>query len=63
MGDAVALLLAQEQLTRQRLLVGEVGQHVAQQEPGSLGVAPRLLEELENTVVGAGAAKSHRART
>ena len=63
-GDAVALVLAEDELAREVGALGVVDEQVAQQERGPLDVAPALLEELEHLVVGAGAAyESHRKST
>ena len=55
MGDAVALLLAQQQVAAERRAFGELREHVAQQQAGSLGVAARLLEQLQELGVDAAA--------
>ena len=59
-GDPVALLLAQQQIARERRTLGEIGEHVAQQQAGALDVAPRLLEQLEETVIDPASEQGHR---
>jgi len=58
-GDAIALLLAQEQVARKRRALGEVGEHVAQQQARALDVAPRLLEQLEEALVHSASEERH----
>ena len=55
MGDAVALLLAQEEVAAQRGALGELREHVAQQQARPLRVAGGLLEQLEELGVDAAA--------
>ena len=54
--DAVALLLAQQDLARELRLLGVVAQQVTQQQAGALHVAARLLEKAEQLRIGPGAA-------
>ena len=54
-GDAVALLLAQQQVAAQRGSLGKLREHVAQQQARPLGVARGLLEQLEELGVDAAA--------
>ena len=54
--DAVALVLREDELAREVGALGVMNQQVAQQQRGSLDVAPALLEEHENLVVRAGTA-------
>ena len=60
-GDAIALLLAQEQVARQRRPLREVRQHLAQQQAGPLDVASGLLEQLEEAVVDSASEQRHRS--
>jgi hypothetical protein len=53
--DAVALLLAQEEVAPQRRALGEFRKHVAQQEARPLRIAGGLLEQLEELGVDAAA--------
>ena len=44
-GDAIAFLLADLQVLRERGVLGVLGEQVAQQQPAALHVAPGLLDE------------------
>jgi hypothetical protein len=62
-GDAVALVLAEEDLARQALALGVVRQQVAQQQRRALHVAARLLEELEQQRIRLRPHQPHRGGT
>jgi hypothetical protein len=51
-GDAVALLLAEQQVAGQVGALGVLGEQVAQQQRRALDVAPGLLDEVEDAGVG-----------
>ena len=61
-GDPVALLLAQQDLVRERRLLGVVRQQVAQQQRDALHVAARLLEQAEQLGVGLRLHRPHATR-
>ena len=56
-GDAVALVLAQDEVAREVGALGVVDEQVAQQQRGALDVATALLEQHEDLVVRADAAQ------
>src|SRR2546422_81517 len=59
-GDPIALLLAEEQVAGELGALGEVGEHVAQQQARPLHVAARLLEKLEEDLVDSAFEERHR---
>jgi hypothetical protein len=59
-GDALALLLAQEDVARQAGVLGVVRQELAQQQRGPLDVVPRLLDQLEQAGIVGAEAQRHR---
>ncbi len=54
MGDAVALVLAEQEVAREVGALGIIREQIAQQQGGALDVASALLEQLEDLVVLAG---------
>jgi len=59
-GDAIALLLGQQEVAGQAGALRILREHVAQQQRRPLHVAPGLLEELEQHRVGAAREQRHR---
>ena len=51
-GDAVALVLAEDEVAREVGALGVVGEQVAQQQRGALDVAPALLESTSTSWSG-----------
>jgi hypothetical protein len=58
-GDAVALLLAEQQVARELVALGPRGQQVAQEQRRSLDVAARFLEQVEGHGVRCPPQKPH----
>jgi hypothetical protein len=64
-GDAVPVLLADQDVAGQLAALGEVAQHLLEQPGGAQDVAAGLLEQVEELAVtrGEDAGEAHRSRT